>query len=372
MEIKSLAYFVAMVLCAFAVLTLRGQIRLPKITANLLLVYLAMTGASFGLESLMQAPNTTNMPLWLWARMLIAFLIAPCLYLLCINLIDIKLAAKSRLPRWHGPLSFVGLISTTPLVQPILNTYLPSVISDTTPQQSLVIHLGLFISVGAFCLLCALYLNRIRLSFNARVESASHLTASATKRNRDHAILKTLITAMVLNWASVILKLIDCALLKSSGLSISLAEVGIMAWLLVLVLRHQLLRDVGHVSKYAKSGLRTSDQIRIAKRLEKLMQQQALFRDNRLNLASLSSHTGYRASYISQVLNQHLNTSFNDWLNQYRVQYVVNALQSRHDVSIQLIADEAGFNTKSTFYSAFKKITGKTPSQFRSAAKAAL
>jgi len=70
---------------------------------------------------------------------------------------------------------------------------------------------------------------------------------------------------------------------------------------------------------------------------------------------------------LSQVINENIGKSFFDFVNEYRVRETKKALaDSRSEqFSILGIAMDAGFNSKSAFYTAFKKYTGMTPSQFK-------
>lgn len=97
--------------------------------------------------------------------------------------------------------------------------------------------------------------------------------------------------------------------------------------------------------------------------LEKKMQEGA-FSDNDLSLGKLSQLCGFTTHQVSAAINQCSGSNFYDWLNQYRIQAAQHALLH----SSKAVADicfEVGFNSKSTFNTAFKKIAGCTPSQFR-------
>ena len=71
--------------------------------------------------------------------------------------------------------------------------------------------------------------------------------------------------------------------------------------------------------------------------------------------------------HISEVLNVHMNVSFQDFINEYRVNAFINCLQKEQYAHYTLfgIANEVGFNSKSSFNTTFKKIKGLTPSEFK-------
>jgi len=70
---------------------------------------------------------------------------------------------------------------------------------------------------------------------------------------------------------------------------------------------------------------------------------------------------------LSQYLNERLNKSFSTFINEYRIEKAKVLLQNKSNYSVESIGYESGFSSKSSFFTAFKKITGKTPSEFQRA-----
>jgi AraC-like DNA-binding protein len=103
--------------------------------------------------------------------------------------------------------------------------------------------------------------------------------------------------------------------------------------------------------------------------VENLMQQEHLFLDPNLTLASLSKRLKVSSQKLSMVVNSLSGTNFNEYINRYRVTHAQQILKdpSRSNLNIAAIAYDCGFNSLSTFNTAFKKNTGKTPSGFRNA-----
>jgi AraC-like DNA-binding protein len=71
--------------------------------------------------------------------------------------------------------------------------------------------------------------------------------------------------------------------------------------------------------------------------------------------------------HLSQVINEQYGLNFSDFINQYRIEEMKTKLTNTryHHFKIEQIAFDTGFNSKSTFQAAFKKFTGRTPSEYR-------
>jgi AraC-like DNA-binding protein len=93
--------------------------------------------------------------------------------------------------------------------------------------------------------------------------------------------------------------------------------------------------------------------------------------DPLVSLPKLARAVGVTPNQLSYVLNQHLGQSFFDFVNRARIAEARAVLVLEPDRTILDIALSVGFNSKSTFNLAFKKITDETPSAVREAAKQA-
>ncbi|MGB1215266.1 MAG: helix-turn-helix domain-containing protein [Pikeienuella sp.] len=116
--------------------------------------------------------------------------------------------------------------------------------------------------------------------------------------------------------------------------------------------------------KYEKSALSAEAGARIAAKLRRAMEVDHLHRDPNLSLWILARHIGASPNYISQTLNEVIGESFFDFVNGYRIAEA-KSLLSAGNQSVLTITHEVGFNSRSSFYTAFKRVTGETPSGFR-------
>ena len=102
-------------------------------------------------------------------------------------------------------------------------------------------------------------------------------------------------------------------------------------------------------------------------KLNAIMLDDKLFLNNQLNLAELANHLNTSTHNLSFLLNQKMNTNFNDYINKFRIEHAQAMLKSpsMSHLTVLAIGYESGFSSKSSFYSAFKKLTGKTPFEFK-------
>ncbi|MFL4597853.1 helix-turn-helix domain-containing protein [Stenotrophomonas maltophilia] len=120
------------------------------------------------------------------------------------------------------------------------------------------------------------------------------------------------------------------------------------------------------VARYERSGIDASHCAAIASALTALMQDQRLHEAAGLNLQHLAERSGWSPNQVSQALNQGLGQSFSEFVNGFRVAAARASLSDPCDPrSVLDIGLAAGFGSKSTFNSAFKRATGQTPSEYR-------
>lgn len=104
--------------------------------------------------------------------------------------------------------------------------------------------------------------------------------------------------------------------------------------------------------------------------LEKLLVSERRFLDPSITLDKLAGELHLSKSHLSRIINTELNMGFPDYLNSLRVEEAKLHLRNPDFVNYTLVAIglEAGFNSKTTFNTAFKKATAMTPSEYRSSA----
>jgi AraC-like DNA-binding protein len=117
--------------------------------------------------------------------------------------------------------------------------------------------------------------------------------------------------------------------------------------------------------RYEKSMLRGVDTDIIQDRLSELMHDEELFRDSDISLSAVAERLSITPHQLSQMLNERMNRGFWDFVNRYRIEEAKELLRDNPDANIISVCFQVGFNSKSSFNSAFKKMTGMTPREFK-------
>jgi AraC-like DNA-binding protein len=124
--------------------------------------------------------------------------------------------------------------------------------------------------------------------------------------------------------------------------------------------------------RYAKSGLSDEAMERLLAGLHEAMVERKVYLDPDLSLPKLAAQLGCSVNHLSQAINAGHSMSFFDYVNQFRVTEAARMLREENCrfPAILDIALSVGFNSTSTFYTAFKKSTGQTPAKYRRRAPA--
>ncbi|KOS08438.1 AraC family transcriptional regulator [Flavobacterium akiainvivens] len=106
-------------------------------------------------------------------------------------------------------------------------------------------------------------------------------------------------------------------------------------------------------------------------KLELLCKEQHIYTDSTLNREKVAEKLGISPGYVSQIINIITGDNFANYINQYRVEAVKEMISNSEYDNYNLLAMglESGFTSKTTFYKAFKKVTGQTPNEYKNAAK---
>lgn len=121
------------------------------------------------------------------------------------------------------------------------------------------------------------------------------------------------------------------------------------------------------ILKYQKSSLDSNTKKIILSGILQQMKVEKYFKSSTASLSGLAKAIHQSSHHVSQVINEQLNQSFFELLATYRIEESKSILKTElgKKLTIEEIAEQVGYNSKSAFNSAFKKFTSLTPSEFR-------
>jgi len=102
-------------------------------------------------------------------------------------------------------------------------------------------------------------------------------------------------------------------------------------------------------------------------RIRALLETKRIFLDSDLKIADMAAELQLPSHRLSMIINEQFRMSFNDLINEYRVNEFITRVNDPKFSAYTIlgIGMDVGFNSKSSFNAAFKKVTGKTPSAYK-------
>ena len=370
-HLQSSIYFSAFLLCALFASVLFQQNRYAH---RFLIVFLCADALGFLFEWFMfksQQPIT-----WAWMAlfMAVSFISAPSLWLFARSVTGREVALKA-LSTWHWAVVVLGMVLTLPLFSASY-LFFPEAFSKFLGSS---IHTTMVLCILLFFIQVPFYLSQCVRLF---IDQVGHVKSfSASLRHSSLRILLTLIVLVIVNWLANMTRAMNEWFF---GHDPTMNGIAIIADAMVTVvglsvLFHQLLASNAQEAqsivalpskktadnKYAKAQLDEATRQRILQKLSDTHQLASCLLANNISLTSLATELGEKPQYLTQVLSTELNTNFYDFVTRFRIDEVKARLLDSPEANILDIAYAAGFNSKSTFNTAFKKQTGLTPSAFR-------
>ena len=141
---------------------------------------------------------------------------------------------------------------------------------------------------------------------------------------------------------------------------------GYAAFSLAAIFRSRRTGKETVQEKYVKTGLSKEFSMELKTKLVSLMENDKPYLDANIRLDTIAHLLDVSRHHASQIINEHFSLHFFDFINVYRVREAAHLLSTtRKRDSIADIGYQCGFNNRISFYKAFKKIRGISPSEFR-------
>lgn len=123
--------------------------------------------------------------------------------------------------------------------------------------------------------------------------------------------------------------------------------------------------EIEQINKSEKRRITENEAREWLTKLEKAITEKALYKDPNLKLQDLAKKINISAHQLSQLLNDNLGKSFSTYINEYRIDEACKLIAVNDRLTFEAIGYEVGYNSKSTFYVAFKKVRDTTPALFK-------
>lgn len=313
---------------------------------------------------------TSSVQFWLnrFTHTTLTYLLGPSLYLY----VWLHINPNSQLNRWHLWHSLpYGLALVLSIF--IFPRYLPGWSQQTThwllpantwPQLLRSLHLLVYAWFGG-----QLLWRRV-----------SHQPPSPLRKPLTSAILLTGGGSILISTGAFLLSKTNGAKQQWESLAV-LCSVGMLYLLNRLLFEHSVneikqnavLTDAPQTKpeelkvKYQHSALDAETATALFERVNEYVMDSRVYEDAELTLPHLAQELDVSANQLSQTINQVGGQTFYELINRHRVREACRLLTDpkQQHLSVSGIGYEVGFRSKSTFYAAFRREQGVTPSVYR-------
>lgn len=134
----------------------------------------------------------------------------------------------------------------------------------------------------------------------------------------------------------------------------------------------ELIGKAGAVDggRYSGSSLNKDSQQELFGRLERLMQNDQVYKNSLFTREKMAELLGTNRTYLSQTINEQTELTFTHYMNKYRIEEARRILADpQDDTPIKAIAADLGFSSVTTFYTLFKAAVQMSPDQYRKHAR---
>jgi AraC-like DNA-binding protein len=306
----------------------------------------------------------------------ISFLIGPAFYLMVLSHIHGQVSRKQY---WHFLPAFLYLLIHLPFLfrgeVVKYNAWIYSYHPDLTPRdpgpagdgrnlinnhatQLALIHLSIYAVLGFI---------QVIKAFRARNESLLRPNNPVLKKLRYGLFEILFVSAMV-----VVVKIFkkhdtgDHLFATYIAFSIYITSFSVMRN--SGFFRQAVLTDSN--SRKYKNAVAPELHDHTLKKLQDLLSKEKMYCNPDFSLPMLAQELGVSVHALSQIINEGLGKNFFEMAASYRVEEAKRLLIDQPNIKVEEIAEQVGYMSKSSFNTAFKKITGQTPSEFRQGAVA--
>ncbi len=227
----------------------------------------------------------------------------------------------------------------------------------------LIFTLLFFVQIAAYCIWSLILIRRYRKIIKQECSSIASINLSW---------LTFFLYGYLLSWCTSILFFLQVILFSNP--SVTLQFINNLAFFIFLnlifykgLLQPELFSGVEEKPKYSTSKLNRTDADTYSMLLASYMETKKPYLNPTITLKELSDELSIPPRFLSQVINEYYHKNFFDFMNQHRIEAAKQLFNDpvHANKTVLQILYEVGFNSKSSFNIAFKKVVGMTPSQYR-------
>ena len=197
------------------------------------------------------------------------------------------------------------------------------------------------------------------------VKARKHISRQrkAGLSDKTYKLLVLLFYGLLIIWVAYVLNLFD----EMVPYVVGPVLYSIVAYVISFIVISQGLLWDPQQDKYKTTRISDEQMEQLFAKVMTMVVRQEQYKDPELTLKFLSEELKVSTQVLSMVINQKSEKNFNGFVNSYRIEEAVRLLNdpTKKTHTISAIAYESGFNSISSFNSAFKKFTGKTPQSYR-------
>jgi AraC-like DNA-binding protein len=177
--------------------------------------------------------------------------------------------------------------------------------------------------------------------------------------------LLTICTAVLILFVSYVWSILNIT--KGSYINAAVCFSLIIYLVVFVLLYRRKANDLSSFSaqKYVNKQLNEDEILLVVANLNSAMKEKKLFKNPNLKLNDLAKEVKISGHQLSQILNDKVERNFTLFINEYRIDEACKLLLAGNNPKIEAIGFEVGFNSRSTFFSMFKKLKGTTPTVYQ-------
>lgn len=181
-------------------------------------------------------------------------------------------------------------------------------------------------------------------------------------------LVNVFLISIVASGIANILRHSQSGLLNEAAIIVSV--IGLLVFISMVLFKglHQNEVFLGAVPKTAADSMENGDNESLRKQLNTYLENEKPYLNSNLTLNDLAGQLKISGRQLSTIINIELGKTFFDLINAYRIEEAKKMIKESEDVKMTIseVMYQVGFNSKSSFNTAFKKYTGLTPSEYKS------